>query len=244
MKHQDQEGFDWYKFMIISMVAIGIGFFLFSFLYTRHDRQRLTERLEHNKKMMEQASAYRSFSRVNLKEIVEESHQVAEDFDEFIALLEAIEDERALEQTTDSPDFSNGNSRRSEKVGDIEDIDYSQRNVDPALVEAVITEIHENTENYREILLIKIDLYEGRAHLYPEAASPDYPEQLQLRSEEARIKASELWNNYLWLTEDFDAFNPGGWINEAYSGMATLSGNASTKMITTFFSDDMLAAYE
>ena len=172
------------------------------------------------------------------------SAEEMEQIEDFFAQLEAMEDETALEQTTASPDFFNGTSSGSEEDGNIEDIDFPQRKRDPGEVEAIITAIYENTENYREILLTTIDLYEGRAYLHPETASPDYPEQLQLRSEEVRMKASELWGEYLLLTKDFDAFNPGGWINEAYSGMATLSGNASTKRITTFFSDDMLAEYE
>ena len=232
----------------MSMIAIGVGFFLFSVLYTRHDKQRFTEWLEQNKKIMEQARAARSFSHVNPKEPVGESHKVTEDLDEFIALLESMDDESTLEPTTHSPNSfhgsSNGSSSRSDEVGDIEDIDFPQRIIDPAEVEAITTAIHENTEDYFEILLTKIDLYEGRAYLYPESASEDYPEQLQRRTIQVRLKADELWTEYLFLTEDFDAFNPGGWINEAYSGMATLSANPSTKRITIFFSDDMLAQYE
>lgn len=172
------------------------------------------------------------------------SAEEMEQIEDFFAQLETMEDETALEQTTASPEFFNGSSSGSEEAGDIENIDFPERNVNPAAVEAISTAIHENAENYREILLTTIDLFEGRAYLYPETASPDYPEQLQRRVIQARMEAGELWGHYLLLTKDFDAFNSGGWINEAYSGMATLSGNASTKRITTFFSDDMLAPYE
>lgn len=245
-----QKGLNRFRFVTISMVVIGVGFVLFSFLYTRHDKQRFTRWLGKSKKIMEQERTSSSFSDVNREETIDKSHKSAEDedIDKFIASLEAMEDESTLEPTTDSVNFfngsSNGSSSRSEEVGDIEDIDFPQRIIDPEKVEAVTTAIHENTQDYLDILLTKIDLYEGRAYLYPESASEDYPEQLQRRTIQVRLKAHELWFEYLFLTEDYDAFNPGGWINEVYSGMAALSGNPSTKRITIFFSDEMLAQYE
>ncbi len=168
-----QRGFDWFKFVTISMVVIGVGFFLISLILPRYIWR--DEELGLEKKEMDGVTTFQPSNPVASTGAINNSQEQPEtdkEGDELMALLEP----KAEKKAERNPRGKMEDSSKSESS----EHDSSENRVNQEEVEAVVARIYDNAEKFRRILIRNTDLASGRYHLYPEAFSD--PE----RSEESR----------------------------------------------------------
>ncbi len=229
---RQQKGFDWFKFVTISMVVVGVGVLLISLILPRYvwrDENLGLDGSQENQDTAE-TSAVQSPHKVVSRESLNQS-----------GAQQPIDDSKSREgKSTTEPTVSSEEIRGEAMDTPSGGVDSPEKNSDPEKVKAVVARIYEKAENYRQILIRRRDLFEGRAHLHPESASPGFSEEESQQYVQAQLSAQDLFSDYIRLTGDYDAFNSGGWINQAFSGLARLSGSSATRNINVFFSDDMI----
>ena len=234
-----QKDFDWYRFFTISMVVIGVGFFLFSLILPRYVWRDEHGGIEHNQQVAEEMrpSPLNSTLLNHPANPPQDEQDRDKQADEITATFELLNEENAAASGISSEEIPRGDTSNPSHV------DFSEKNIDPAEVEAAIAAVNESAENYRRILIRRRDLALGLDRLYPETASEDFFENENREYLQSQAEIPALLNNYLRLTEDFDAFNSGGWINQAFSGMANISASSAIRRISIRFTDEMIDEY-
>ncbi len=106
---------------------------------------------------------------------------------------------------------------------------------------AILTQdILKAAEKYKKILLRRRQLSLGCRESYPEVDPVRYPGKETHEYFQAQADVQEALTEYLRLTDDYDAFNSGGWINQAFSGMMKMSASAGSRTIFMGFTDEMI----
>lgn len=243
-----QTGTNRFRIVAISMVVIGVGYFLFSLIYSRHDKEQFASWLEQNEKSMKKVAGPQPSSNMDgnkpLKKLSTEQDEEDTAVNEIIAWLESIEatSEPTLSEEADFPEIDTG--AVSGSLG----VDFPEQEVDSeelaaleAKLDAIVTQVYESADKYLQTLHRRKDLSSGLGHLYPDVDPVRYPGRELREYIQAQVEAEDIVHDYLRLTDDFDAFNPGGWINDAFSGMMEMWASPESRTVTMGFTDEMIS---
>ena len=237
-----QKDFDWFKFVTTAMFVIGIGGILFSlFLLSPFykaeelDLEWLEERHEPDGLPIRVPSP--SAFKAPLNKLPNEHFSKKEV--ETFASLDVLEYERLphldleLENLLRTVEV-NGEAADDKPNEKSESGYVSETNTNSEEAEAVLIEIHEAASRFRQILVRKRDLSLGLEHLYPEAIHD--PKSITREYFEAKAAFRPLFGAYMRAAEwDLDAFNSGGAIYQALSGLADVSADPEARRISTTF---------
>ena len=156
------------------------------------------------------------------------------DSDEMPALLDSVADERSPHLDSEAESAVGASDADDEHNEVAESRDASETNTNLEEAEAVLTQIHEAASRFRQILVRKRDLALGLKHLYPEAIHN--PKSITHEYFEVTAAFRPLFGAYMRATgPDFDAFDPGGAIYEALSGLADMSADPENRKISIRF---------
>ena len=156
------------------------------------------------------------------------------DSDEMPALLDSVADERSSHLDSEAESAVGASDADDEHNEVAESRDASETNTNLEEAEAVLTQIHEAASRLRQILVRKRDLAFGLKHLYPEAIHE--PKSITREYFEGTATFRSLFGAYMRATNrDFDAFNSGGAIHEALSGLADMSADPEARKISISF---------
>jgi len=222
-----------YKVVTISMVVIGVGVFLLSLILPRYLWRDVDLILDKSKENQETAKtmAFQSSNNAVPREPLNKPRDRQED--------KQIDKGRSLEgESATHPPPSE--EIHGEEMSAPSGADSPKKNIDPEKVQAVVTQINESAENYRRILIQRRDLSLGLLHLYPEVDPVRYPGKELHEYIQAQVNVQERLEEYLALTNDYDAFNSGGWINQTFSGMMRMWASVESRILSMGFTDEMI----
>ena len=237
-----QKNFDWFKFVTTAMFVIGIGGILFSlFLLSPFykaeelDLEWLEERHEPDGLPFRVPSP--SVFKDPLSELPNE--QLSKKDEEILASLDLLEYERLpnldLELENVLGTLEANPEPADDKPNEKSESGYaSETYTNSEETEAVLIEIHEAASRFRQILVRKRDLSLGLEHFYPEAIHD--PKSITREYFEAKAAFRPLFGAYMRAADwDPDAFNSGGAIYLALSGLADVSADPEARRISTTF---------
>lgn len=160
--------------------------------------------------------------------------------DEAVAWLESLERKSSTELTAPSEEIEEISQENTSDSSDDDSAESRQKDVaeKEEKVAALVAQIYESAETYRKILLRRKDLSSGLGHLYPEVDPVRYPGKELREYVQTQAHIHNLLEEYLSLTNDYDAFNPGSWINQTFSGMMRMSALADTKTLSMGFTEE------
>ena len=92
-------------------------------------------------------------------------------------------------------------------------------------IEELKERILQAAERYREILIRRKLLSQGKKYLFPDLT----PEQENREYRQTQYELFDALLGYWALTEDLDPYLPGGWIYETVSGMASIRIGISSR---------------
>ena len=243
-----QKGLNRFRFVTISMVAIGVGFVLFSLIYSRHDKEQFANWLDRGEKSVKMVAGSLPSSNMAgnkpLKKLSTAQDEEDTAINELIAWLESIEEtsKATLSEEADYPEIDTGAMSGSLEVDSPEqEVDSEELDALKVKLDAIVTQVYESAEKYLQILHRRKDLSSGLVHLYPDVDPVRYPGRELREYIQAQVEAEDIVHNYLRLTDDFDAFNPGGWINDAFSGMVEMSASPQSRTVSMGFTDEMIS---
>lgn len=226
---KQQKGFNWFKFVTISMVAIGVGFFLLSLIlpkYIWRDEHLDFGTLDdYQKSPIPPQVAKNAVTHNEGSEVTLDSWDDASQIDEMLAWLESLESQD--EDSTTDPQETLMESLDALE-GDIDEIHGEEANIPPSQeqvseveIARLREEIEETADQYWNILM-------ERKEILTTSYFPHNPDQLMEEYLNVKDETVSLLLLYFGYTKNVDEFNPGGEINTLFSGMVELSAEGDT----------------
>lgn len=206
---KQQKGFDWYKCVIISMFAVGIGCILFSLVFWRiffYEEETFKEDLEVHtiRKLHGTSNAKRTYISGERKSQVAPALEEFESPTNEAPILENLEEDlKMLSEDLDL--YSDLSTSQDVPSSQSEQPDTSETDAEIQTLETEITELF---LDYGDA----IDQLEMLAN--EPYADPDVVYKYIVARRESGVQIVHKSLLYQILTGDRDAVNPGGWIYE------------------------------